>query len=389
MENYEQKYKEARGRAIAKIETYNHLGNTSAVKSICEIFPELRESEEEKIRKELISFLEGFYANKNKDRWLAWLEKQDANKEYVFRPLAGTTIENAVEQALTQGAVVLAFNGFYTPVKGKTSEKILAEYENWLEKQGNIDKASYDLAEKEKREFVGDGFIKCYADFQDFKEGETYWLEYLGNDNYNVRSDNLLGKTYHITPCQLYTIFKKQTWLEKQETLESIKLKEAMLDCQTCISYKNECFPDRNIFKCSYPIKYNSGKKPQDVDEKQGEQKPIEWSKQQVVNALTKWLTEKITPLHKKSLDGIITEREDMFKTALVEMRSFVNSPGFQIGKDVSKDWSEEDEKISNAIWQSIDFLCVESCGSSEDEVCDWLKSIKEKLKGCDNNEQR
>lgn len=86
----------------------------------------------------------------------------------------------------------------------------------WLEKQGEMDMESYKAAEDEKREFVGDGFIKCYADFQDFKEGETYWLEYVGNDNYNVRSDNLLGKTYHITPCQLYTIFKKQTWLEKQ-----------------------------------------------------------------------------------------------------------------------------------------------------------------------------
>jgi hypothetical protein len=75
---------------------------------------------------------------------------------------------------------------------------------------------SYEIAEKEKCEFVGDGFIKCYGNFQDFKEGETYWLEYVGNDNYNVRSDNLLGKTYHITPCQLYTVFKKMTWLEKQ-----------------------------------------------------------------------------------------------------------------------------------------------------------------------------
>lgn len=86
----------------------------------------------------------------------------------------------------------------------------------WLGKQGEIDKESYKIDEKEKREFVGDGFIKCYADFQDFKEGETYWLEYIGDDKYNVRSDNLLGKTYHITPCQLYTVFKKLTWLEKQ-----------------------------------------------------------------------------------------------------------------------------------------------------------------------------
>ena len=63
--------------------------------------------------------------------------------------------------------------------------------------------------ENKKRDFVGNGFVKCCADFKDFKEGETYWLEYLGNDEYNVRSDNLLGKTYNITPYQLYTIFKK------------------------------------------------------------------------------------------------------------------------------------------------------------------------------------
>lgn len=43
-----------------------------------------------------------------------------------------------------------------------------------------------------------------------------------------------------------------------------------------------------------------------------------------------------------------------MFETALVELRSFVNSPSFQIGKDVSKDWSEEDEKIRKTL---IDFV--------------------------------
>lgn len=76
--NYEQKYKEA----LKKIREGLHpspdgtkiSGVTRAF--LEEVFPELAESEDETIRKELISFLEGFYANKNKDRWIAWLEKQ-------------------------------------------------------------------------------------------------------------------------------------------------------------------------------------------------------------------------------------------------------------------------------------------------------------------------
>lgn len=134
--------------------------------SLCHIFPELKESGDEEIRKELMDFVvdNTICQDGRREKWIAWLEKQKQDD--------------------------------------------LTNYKKIL--------SNYDEAEKEKCDFVGDGFIKCYADFQDFKEGETYWFEYIGDDKYNVRSDNLLGKTYHITPCQLYTIFKKQTWLEKQ-----------------------------------------------------------------------------------------------------------------------------------------------------------------------------
>ena len=136
--------------------------------TFCEyIFPELKESEDERIRKAIIEFF----------------ELQDDNTTYSFIP----------------------------------KKDIIT----WLEKQ---DKhlENYDEAEKEKADFVGDGFIECHADFLDFKEGNTYWLEYIGDDKYNVRSDNLLGKTYHITPCQLYTVFKKLTWLEKQSKKDKL-----------------------------------------------------------------------------------------------------------------------------------------------------------------------
>jgi len=95
----------------------------------------------------------------------------------------------------------------------KSDEQFKGQFKSaidWLENLGNMDIETYKNAEKEKSDFVGDGFIKCYANFLDFKEGETYWLEYVGKDNYNVRSDNLLGKTYHITPYQLYRLFTQE-----------------------------------------------------------------------------------------------------------------------------------------------------------------------------------
>lgn len=132
--------------------------------------------------------------------------------ESIFPELKESSEDEMIRKELTD-FIKRKFESSCSPTPSK---KILADWIAWLEKQGEKDMESYKAAEDEKREFVGDGFVKCYADFQDFKDGETYWLEYVGNDNYNVRSDNLLGKTYHITPCQLYTVFEKQTWIEKQ-----------------------------------------------------------------------------------------------------------------------------------------------------------------------------
>lgn len=109
--------------------------------------------------------------------------------------------------------------------------------------------------------------------------------------------------------------------------------------------------------------------------EKQKEQKPAEWSKQQVVNALTSMLNERITPFHQKSLDGTIGDKEKMFMDALVEMRSFINSPSFDIGKENSAEWSEEDEDnrlaINKAIWEYDEFSQGDAI-----KLINWLKSL-------------
>jgi hypothetical protein len=63
------------------IEVYNGLINTK-IKEAFEFFaPELRESEDERIRKELIAFLKYYHTGEGNyiefsDKWIKWLEKQ-------------------------------------------------------------------------------------------------------------------------------------------------------------------------------------------------------------------------------------------------------------------------------------------------------------------------
>lgn len=164
--DYKEKYlnglKEARKTLDSLDENYRcHELTKDDIRVIySRLFPELAESEDERIRKELIFFL------KKEIPQCSIKEHADKLKAFV----------------------------------------------SYLEKQKEpqaVDiSANFDKAEKEKTEFVsGKLFIKCVKSFSDFKAGEYYWLEYIGDDEYNGRSDNILGATYHITPGMLYTCF--------------------------------------------------------------------------------------------------------------------------------------------------------------------------------------
>lgn len=81
MEDCERKYKEAFNMAVLE-----HKSDNEAVReSIERIFPQLKESDDEKIRKELISYFKQF-ANEelrgvNISDWIAWLQKQKTSEE--------------------------------------------------------------------------------------------------------------------------------------------------------------------------------------------------------------------------------------------------------------------------------------------------------------------
>jgi len=83
MENYEEKYKEMKKRVLAIGQGYVKEVDYSSPRSIAEyIDPDLKESEDERIRKELIEYLKqrsksGFNQEvKICNNGIAWLEKQ-------------------------------------------------------------------------------------------------------------------------------------------------------------------------------------------------------------------------------------------------------------------------------------------------------------------------
>lgn len=79
--NYEEKYKEALEKAQEELQFCDTL-DCDAVRQIFRFFPELKESNNEKIRKELIRYLPycDDISKDIKERWIAWLEKQHEPK---------------------------------------------------------------------------------------------------------------------------------------------------------------------------------------------------------------------------------------------------------------------------------------------------------------------
>lgn len=153
------KYKNALEKAKAR---YNEIRDTNCSEKefLLELFPELKESEDERIRKDIMILVKDWWDRVNKDnistkeQMIAWLEKQkEIDKEIVFRPLAGTDIITAARQALEKieigKEVVLAFNGAYIPVNGKTVAEICNEYFAWTEKQGEKKVSSVDFKAKD------------------------------------------------------------------------------------------------------------------------------------------------------------------------------------------------------------------------------------------------
>ena len=91
------------------------------------------------------------------------------------------------------------------------SKTIMIKTQKIMGRLGNYkEEIETPMDEQEKTDFVSGKFLYAITDFSLFKRGEAYWLEYIGNDTYCCRSDNLLNVKIGINPWELKRYFSEE-----------------------------------------------------------------------------------------------------------------------------------------------------------------------------------
>lgn len=139
--------------------------------------------------------------------------------------------------------------------------------------------------------------------------------------------------------------------------------------CESCKHPKLNChnFP---CWKKQNYIKNNNGKT-----------QPI-WTKETVISALTEELSKRIKPLHEKSLKEELNEREHGYEGALIELRSYINSPEFNIGAETEQTvWTAHDDTMFIYARKYLDDILHQTPSEEQQqEIIDamnWLSGIK------------
>lgn len=423
-----------RDEAIRRIKSWNLDSDDMEVLSA--VVPELRESQDERIRKEIISALK--FANNGGiyDKHIAYLEKQKENNEYVFRPLAGTDITIAAEQAIRRAnegdRLVLAFNGAYIPVrKGCNANKIVDIYDAFIEKQKEQTeelsirlnglmqeyvKAGEDEEEQEHR-------LKCYQLFWDALGDSEFFEQKEQKHPDGCLSCNDYKKGYEAGRLNGITVgynkaMKEQKPVKKEITLTNFEeiLNTFLFDFAN--SSIEDCEPKEYIKKHSAEIlkvaytELNAQLK-QDIFEAmqegrregyeaaKAEQKPTEWSEEDMgflyevmtmVQSRGGWVRSDDAIENVKSWLNALPKRfnlqpkqewseEDINKIRSEEYTKGFNDAAFG-GK--LKGWSKEDETMINHIIEALPKWAnglITILPSQADEYVKRLKSLRPQWK--------
>ena len=253
-----------------------------------------------------------------------------------------------------------------------------------VEKRRDKCLVNFDEAEKEKCDFVSGNFIECRKSFNEFKENNSYWLEYIGDDTYIGRSDNILNHKFHITPRQLFTLFTKEHFHYPDEQLPACDEKQCEQKPYSGVSFKYnghtwgmcardngvDILLDKQLFK---HLEKQDEQKPTDEEMKILLQTEYEKGKADAIEAAMESVTkDKESAIKFLKSAGIMNENGELAKEYVVD------------NIEQNHAWSEDDEEMFDAIIADIQF--TQKTHNHEvnqvvyEREIDWLKSIKDRV---------
>ena len=189
-------YDEALERAKTLYENANGM---ILKKWVEQVFPELAQSEDEKVRKELIDAVQGLWDNdalpiplsvKRKDEWLAWLEKQKEYESTDFEYVWDRTDCGELTAALdkySEEAIINMCHAWYD--KG-----IELERKSWLEKQGQVKESAISQHENRTYEEDGNSLTSEDAIEREVKEDAGGYPYIDATELYDYENDKPLAK---------------------------------------------------------------------------------------------------------------------------------------------------------------------------------------------------
>ena len=339
--DYEKKYTESLERAKKVIKECGD--NHGRIKMIEQIFPELKESENEKIRKALIRNLTNQHSSNfptvdgfTREQILSWLEKQGEKTDYNPYKATVESISAMIEKYANDGDL----EDFYDNVAVKCHDAM--EYDNiWLEKQGE-QKPSDKVESK-------------------FKVGDFIQIEH-GN---TTKVLEVSGSTYRIVNCHGFESIRLISDIDSVShlwTIQDAKDGDVLVANETIFIFKN--------IRHNMPYSYGG------IDCTARFRNCIDEGGKDGRN----WTTslQDIYPATKEQRDTLFAKIKEAGYKWDAEKKKLK-----KIEHNLA--WSEEDEKILDEIIDEYETRAYNAAEESylKDDCWDkakWLKSLKEKI---------
>ena len=360
LKKYKMDYKTFNKGCLEEAKRLYKTANADQRYALEKLFPELRETEDEKIRKEIMQLIQCMHdADPRKERWIAWLEKQKGC-EYIKKDWLEHIKQSWYKEGFIDGKYSGGTSKEWTINDTTTLNELidflengtaklqhdLTRYANWLKIQ---------LAPNVKPKFnVGEWITNSIETVQitgyDIDYG--YQVDYKGNLQH--RDTDIIEKEYH-----LWTI---------ADAMDGDVLVTTFDEDNMIVMYHSMCTKDTINVHCCLDNKFvcwNLGVfDAEDVKPATKEQRDILFEEMQKKGY--EWDAEKkeLKKFH------IIDEGKAEMDYCFTKMMN---------GEKVSSAWSEEDAFRTSALTD-----VVKSGGSIRPELrnefVDWLKSLKDRV---------